>query len=559
MIELPWNFSQEEQDDFEAQSAREREALQMAVGDTILRAAAANFAMFERLKYGLYCPEPGRVIHPHQKVVCDDLMRIYNAKYQMVSDEDLAGVPLKYWLTAPRGFVKTSTLADYFVWRIGNDPSLRIKLVAQNERRAVKQLGDMARYMMYSPLFKAVFPDIKISPHCNRTQFNVVKPADMIDSRDPTIEASGYNSSPEGSRCDIMWFDDVCTYANSVREEKERENIKEKLRASWWPIAEGPDTEMYWSCTLFHDEDASQMIYKSPGWNKRFIRVARTFDSLEDVREGKNYPLPAERWNVTKRVFERWWNAEMLRQLHDEDPETFRISHFLETVTAASDRANFKREYFWGNDDHEGIVDFTPYGDNPNGTFACDLVVLGVDLAFGKRSDAANTAMTVVGYRYEDRKRIVIDAIYGKGMSTMEKLQRISDLIVNYSPDLIVIEDNAAQKMLIEFLEEMQIFDVPIEPHTTDITKNAKLNLLAREIKERKWLIPFSEVGDERVHFESSGCRCGRCQMIREAIGYPEYATSDLVMALVFARHGLKELGVGGVPMQAVSWDFALQ
>ncbi len=558
---MPWSDFTQSKEEFAQQQADEQGALNDALGATILRAAATNFLVFERLRYGLYCSEPDRVLHPHQIVVCRDLMKIAEAK-MLLADEDMDTIPLKYWLTAPRGFVKTSTLADFFIWRIGNDPTLRIKLVAQNSDRAVKQLGDMSRYMIHSPLFKAVFPDREIADNCNRTKFSVVRPPDTIDGRDATIEASGYNSSPEGSRCDIMWFDDVCTYANSVREEKERENIKEKLRASWWPIAEGPDTEMYWSCTLFHDEDASTMILKTPGWTKRFMRISRTFDVIEDVREEITYPLPAVRWNVSKRRFERWWNEDKLRELHDADPEAFRISHFLETVTASADRASFPREYFWGTDEEPGMVDFTPYGANPGGIFGCDLVVMGVDLAFGKKSTAANTALQIIGYRYEDQKRVMLGGDYGRGWATMDKLRHIAEQIALYNPDLIVIEDNAAQKMLVEFLQEMQVFDVPIESFTTDVTKNAKLTLLSREMKEGKWVIPFPDepdllVSSVREHGETMGCKCIRCNTIREAIGYPGARFSDCLMGLLFARHGLKILGVGAVTLSVDAWDFS--
>jgi len=502
-----------------------RQAMRLAIERKVIIAAYEDPKVYMQLRYGLHCPDPHKVLYPHQVAVVEDLK-----------------IQKSYWLTAPRGFVKTSTVSDYVEWSIGHHPTTRGKIVAANLKGASDQLSLISYHVLYDPLFHAVFPDIEpdFARGVNKTNLNLKVPREMLDRRNSTLEAWGYKGSPERGRVDLLWFDDVCTKKNSIEEPKERENIKESLSVTWFPLREGPDTRRIWTCTLYHTEDASHMLMKRPGWFKRHMRVTRDFEMLEDVREDRKYPLPETRWNPIKRKWEEWWTKDNLVSLYQEDAEEFRVAYWIESVDASTDTTKFKRTWFYGDPEKEDDYGAVRFGFSPeHDVYAPSLVVFGVDLAFGSRPDAKNTAISVVGLT-EEHKRILLEVTYGRGWDTVEKIQQIATLAEYYQPDLIVVEDNAAQKVLVDILQEMTSFDYDVEPFTTDIHKDSKIKLLAREFRDKKWIIPFESRAE---HPEYGQCNCGRCLTMREMMNYPEYRTSDCMMATLFAREGMKMIG----------------
>ena len=120
------------------------------------------------------------------------------------------------WLYAPRGCAQTASTSDAIEWRLGRQPHLKWKFVSSTEKIASRRLRQIAFNMLYDPLFRSVFPDIRVDmERHNRTTLNLIVPG-MLNQRDSSIEAFGYSSSPAGSRADAMWFYDVCTFNNSV-------------------------------------------------------------------------------------------------------------------------------------------------------------------------------------------------------------------------------------------------------------------------------------------------------------------------------------------------------
>jgi len=511
----------------------DRRAYRLAVESKLVQEARQDLFVYMSLRYGYRCPRPQKVIYPHQSLVVDDLMRL-----------EQPDTLKSYFLTAPRGFVKTSTVSDWLEWYLGRHPFLKTMIVGATERISVKRLSVIKKNVILDPLFRAVFPEVRLDQDRPNNMTNVCLTLPegfrLIDTRSSTIEAYGVGSSPEGGRADALLFDDVCTYENSVVETKQRESIKEKLRVTWYPLRTGPNTLRVWTCTPWHDQDASMEIYKKKhGWKKRYIRVAHDFSCLEDVTSGEEMPLPAERWSPEFERFEEWWSKERLKDLWRDDPEEFRVAYRLETVSHESDLANWASSWLWGDPSREveGAVQF---GFKPvHALYRCSLIAIGVDLAYGVSGASKNTAVVVVGIR-EDGKRVVLDANYGRGWGTTRKVEEIEQLYRRWSADIIVVEDNAAQKMLVDLLTDKREFDVRVEAFTTDMYKEAKLKSLSNEYEDNWWIIPFE---DETVHGQGQGCKCGRCLLIKEMENYPDFNTSDVLMGSLFAKEGLKMLG----------------
>ena len=528
----------------------ERRALRMKV-DADLRGFAQNdLYMYISLRYGVGCPEPEKVVYPHQEVVINDLMNLEATVQRILTTEltdeefaDLENEPLSYWLTAPRGFVKTSTVSEWLEWKIGRDVTIKAKCVAANEKGAIQQLSMIKKNVQLDPLFRAIFPHVQIDPKRtnNKTNLSLKVPPTMVDTRNATIEAWGIGSSPERGRTNLLWFDDTCTFENSVVEEKERENIKQKLKVSWFPLRTGPEMLRVWTCTPFSDEDASMMLFRKRGWRKRFIKVSHDFSELVDMaREGVTYPLPARRWDPVRNRFMPWWDERELRKLYKDDPEEFEVAYRLNTVNVKKQAARWVPEWFLGNEEtgRDGVIQYG-FASNHD-LYTPSIIVTGVDLASGDSRKAKNTAVSTVGLM-EDGTRVILETSYAHG-DELGCVTETARHCARWNPDIIVVENNAAQKIVVALLKEFEIFDQRIESFTTDRYKNAKLKILADEIEDGKWIFPMEFAED---HWPNANCKCGICYLIAEMLDYPEFDTSDCLMATMFAREGLKMLGLG--------------
>jgi len=528
----------------------ERRALRLKMDTDLQGFAQHDLYMYVSLRYGVGCPEPERVVYPHQEVVINDLMNLEATVQKILTTDltdeefaDLEDEPISYWLTAPRGFVKTSTVSEWLEWKIGRDVTIKSKLVAANEKGSIQQLAMIKKNVQLDPLFRAVFPHVEIDTKRanNKTNLSLKVPPQMVDTRNATIEAWGIGSSPERGRTNLLWFDDTCTYTNSVVEEKERENIKEALRVSWFPLRSGPEMIRIWTCTPFSDEDASMMLFRKRGWRKRFIKVSHDFSQLIDMaREGTTYELPAQKWDPLRKRFMPWWSERELRKLYKEDKHEFEIAYRLNTVDTKRTGAKFQAEWFLGDEteDKKGCIQYG-FASNHD-IYRPSLVVTGVDIASGESKKAKNTAVTTIAL-LEDGTRVHLESSYAHGdeLGCVTETARHCE---RWNPDLIVVENNAAQKIVVALMKEMDIFDQRIESFTTDRFKNAKLKILANEIEDGKWIFPL-EVADQ--HWPYQACECGVCYTIAECIGYPEFETSDCLMSMMFAREGLKMLGLG--------------
>lgn len=113
-------------------------------------------------------------------------------------------------IEASRSHGKTTVILGYLLWRIGSDPSIRIKLFTQSEEKARERLTVIGDLITTNRIVKLVFPDLRPAKNgvWHKTAIQVDRPA--IGAKDPTLEASGIMGSVEGGRADLLVFDDIC-------------------------------------------------------------------------------------------------------------------------------------------------------------------------------------------------------------------------------------------------------------------------------------------------------------------------------------------------------------
>lgn len=503
----------------------ERRALRLEIEKKVRKLARVDLVTYGRLRYGLKCPEPHKVLFPHQVKMYKDYM-----KYDTV------------WLSAPRGFAKTAVTSDTVEWRLGREPHFKWKFISSTEKTASDRLRQIQFNMLFDPLFRSVFPEIMVDMNrLNLTTLNLIV-SGMLNQRDATIEAFGYSSSPEGSRADAMWFDDVCTFNNSCVAQKERETIKERISTTWLPLRSRPELVMYWTCTLWHEEDASHDLLRRPGMHKRLIRISDDFTYMQGIRPDPNeqLPLPSRRWNNMTMEWESWWTEEALKNEYKRDQNAFAVAYWLRPVSQSQTDIRFSSSSFWGDgEDKIGAVRYGLGSDHP--VYRPDYVAMGIDLGFSGRQEAAYTAI-VVGGVLSDRTRVLLDADYGRGWDINEKLVHMAELVEKWRPEKIVVESNVGQRTVAEVMMDRPAFrDAIIEGHQTGIAKHVKLKHLAEEFRDQKWVIPMLD--DKDVH-QATSSRHPIAEVIRQLIAYPSNEYSDFVIAMMLLREALREVTI---------------
>lgn len=210
------------------------------------------------------------------------------------------------------------------LWLLGQNPNFRIMMVSSAEDIAAKRLQKISEYIRSSPEYHKTFPWVKFDPSKpnNAHALNVVREGQlggMTGSIDFSMSAYGYTSSEgQGSRCDVLIFDDVCDEKNSCISPATRKNLLGLVTTQWIPRAARPtqDEQPLRSRdgriiskksiiavigTRFHEEDLYGFMMDSPDAYCSMIQgVSDDYGHLDGTIIGayKNPPHPTlTRWN----------------------------------------------------------------------------------------------------------------------------------------------------------------------------------------------------------------------------------------------------------------------
>jgi hypothetical protein len=217
------------------------------------------------------------------------------------------------------------------LWLLGQNPNFRIMMVSSAEDIAAKRLQKIQDYIKNSSEYHNIFPSVKLDPSKpnNAHALNVVREGQLggiTGSIDYSMAAYGYTSSEgQGSRCDVLIFDDVCDEKNSCISPATRKNLLGLITTQWLPRAARPteDEQPLKSRegqiiskksiiaiigTRFHEEDLYGFMMDSPDAYCSMIQgVSGDYGHLDTTIIGafRNPPHP---------VFTKWrgWEPELV-------------------------------------------------------------------------------------------------------------------------------------------------------------------------------------------------------------------------------------------------------
>lgn len=398
------------------------------------------------------------------------------------------------------------------LWEIGRNPNIRILILSSSSGGAKKIVKALKTYIERSPEYRMVFPHI--SPDKSDTTglwrddaFHVRR---QTISKDPTVQASGFEGAILGSRYDLILIDDYLTPENT-----HSDHLRNKYYNWLKSTIEGRRTargRLWFIGNCWHSDDAMHRYAAEPSTVSR------------------KYPVRNERGESSWP--EVWPQDRIEEEIQNRGPIESRRTLFCDPV--ADSERRFKTEY---------ILRALHEGDGLELAWALSVVppgyrtVTGVDLAVTKRDAADSTALVTIAVEDRTQQRQILDVTAGK-MSGPEIVDTIIDVQHRYN-SLVVVESNAAQAYIYQFVQDRSA--VPIRPFYTGKNKvdpSWGIESLAIEMSQGKWTIPNHGARAKGIHAEMD--REVKA-LINELFRYdPASHTGDRLIAMWLAREGVR-------------------
>lgn len=172
---------------------------------------------------------------------------------------------------ASRGTTKSVSHSAFMLWFLGKKPGLRCKILSDNDGNAKRRIRYIRELIVKSDLLGLVFPKLKIDedqPN-NDHQLSIVRPTLAAD---PSIESYGVLSSGVGSRTDLLWLDDVCSFRNVLAQPKLRLTVQDKILSEWMPTMTR-DASIWSTFTPWSIDDFNALMKKDTSrWRYLLVR-----------------------------------------------------------------------------------------------------------------------------------------------------------------------------------------------------------------------------------------------------------------------------------------------
>lgn len=386
----------------------------------------------------------------------------------------------------------------------------------ENAKKRVRPTKD---YVEYNAEYRSIFPNVSPQGKDKWTEyeFTVARPRGI---KDPTYQGRGIFQPPHGSRLRLLIDDDICTFENTITEP----GLREKVKDSWsnaFDSRTSPDSLIMHIGGVIHEKDLNNQLMEDPRFWFVKQSIGSDFEHLvhEDLRTGAVQKFPL--WKA--------WTPEWLEKKWQANSRAFDRSYRHKGY--AEGEKPFDPEYIRAAIIHANLPTNAP------------AIFIGVDLSSKKRP---GNVIFVLGLFGTTRRVLSIDRGAWTSPQTAEK---IVAAINKWKPIAVLVENNAYQNSLIEWIEALYPeYAAPIEGLFTGRQKaDEELGIpgLAAEMKAGKWEIPF-----DPGHAIGLGCQCPRCVFVAEMEDYPA-TKADVLMAAWFARAGV--LKYGGVSSIEIS------
>lgn len=410
----------------------------------------------------------------------------------------------------PRDHGKTTQVPiGRTLFRMGNDPEVRIKLVGSDDEMAMKRIRAVRGYIESSRNLHAVFPHLKRNTRMRGgwTDHALYVERESMDT-EPTLEGRGIFSSMVGGRCDVLIGDDVCTFTNSVASAALRQKVKYAFDDVYMNLLTPRTGRVEYIYTPWHKADLSASL------ERRATRERSRWQSLrlaiEEVN-GKLIPIWPERWGVEALQERRdtvssiaFARAMLLQAIDDSTCQLLPWVPYM--------KVNISPEWL-----DEGVRAHWPR-------------VTSVDPAIGKKKTSSETAILTTVLEPSGRKWIDPRYSFVGRIDSVQTADKLVFITRATGSRLVLVESNAYQIALIEAVTKRTpgAAGMPIEAWFTGANKvDPEIGILAMasEIARGGWALPMG-AGE---HLDD--CTCILCKLCTQAGEYPVGSRTDVLMA----------------------------
>lgn len=397
---------------------------------------------------------------------------------------------------------------------IGEDVNNRIFIVCNEDNNAKARVSSIGKYIEKDKDYHLTYPQVRPGNKEEWSKHKLVVERDS-KSKDGSIEAWGIMTSGTGSRCDFLIVDDPVDLRNAVLNPALRPQIKESFKNVWMSRLSTNGFVIY-IATIWHEDDLTSELLKNPAYCFLVMKISEDFSRIEceSPLKGKfEIPLWEAVWPkeklIAKRkaIGERAYNRGFRQMaMSDEDrtfPSAYKVFKYGVSVSDIV-RPEWPR-----------VMGMDPFGQN--------IVIFTLAVA-------------------PNGKRYPIEIRMGK-WGSKKPVHELIDAYRTHRPQLIVVENNAAQDLLIQWALEVGEASMPILPFVTGKQKaDPMVGLPGMEVEfaNESWVCAM---GAEH----EPDCSCNFCAWKKELASHPVGATQDIVMASWFAREAARAITLGVV------------
>jgi hypothetical protein len=418
-------------------------------------------------------------------------------------------------ILAPVGSGKTSQLLGRIIYKLGRNPRRRHALCSATYEQASDRVDAIRQHIDGNELVRRVFPCLKRATRrgapWGSKAIEVERPT---RAKDASVTAFGVGSKAiTGGRFDEIDLDDVVDEDTSGTEEQREKLIGwfDKKAFTRQPV--GKHASIVGIGTPWARGDLIDVLAHRPDFGSQiWSAVLNPHDDPMDWKSLWEKQTPAE----LRKRFANMLPSNFFRKFCciNTDPKTkvFQAEWIKYALVAGKNRTFLEKppaRYIYG----PLLPCFT-----------------GVDIGVGREERHNRSALVTIAM-LPDRRRLIVDMQSGRWTGP-ELVHRIQMTGARYGAE-IAVESNAAQRFIVDFIEERQREEFSVHAHyTTGANKRDLswgLESVAVELRAGRWIFPSNELG-RPVETELRA-------LIAEMDEYrPLEHTGDRLMALWIAR-----------------------
>ena len=460
----------------------------------------------------------------------DDSIEITNAQHHeewhRFLDENEIAV-----LFAAVEHAKTQQIAiGRALFALGTNPNRTMAIVSDTEAQAKKNGTAIMRHVTENPRVHRVFPKLRPSPlptdPWSELRFTVER--DALSAKEPSVQCLGVMGAINGSRLDVLIFDDLLDIRNTATREQMEKILAWVDTTALTRIRE--DGVFWWIGTPWKRGDPMHTVAARPGVAKLEHAAVLNPDEPDPKRWIPRWP---ERWSV----------ARLRRQFDRMNPIAFARKYLLRIRNDEDSRfdlAWIRRAFDFGHgfafERRQPVVD---------GELAPCWT--GVDIGIGRKKRNHRSAVVTICRHGPGRYRVV--SIRSGKWKAPEILQIIRDETTRFN-SIAYVENNQAQDFLVQFAVEGED-PLPVVGFTTGANKHDPafgVEALAVDLRNSVLIFPG---------WESEGERDPEMLGLQADLEFydPQSHTGDRLMGLWFARMASRH-GAGRDVARSWTHDF---